>query len=207
VPVEELMTTRGFPIWDELYREQAGESLPWYYAQLDPDLERALSQLGIQSGRVLDLGSGSGSQAQALAALGFDVTGSDLSQAAVEQARARAGSSRQQLQFVQDDILNTRLPAGFDWVFDRGCFHVFAPEMRGRYVATLAALIPPPGLLFLKCFSDEQPGEVGPYKFSPDQIQSIFDGSFDVLSIERSVYQGNFVPAPRALFCALRRKA
>jgi SAM-dependent methyltransferase len=201
------MTTRGFPIWEELYRAQAGENLPWYYAPLDPDLERALSQLGIQSGRVLDLGSGSGSQAQALAALGFDVTGSDLSLAAVEQARARAGGTSQQLQFVQDDILNTRLLPGFDWVFDRGCFHVFAPELRERYVQTLAALIQASGLLFLKCFSEEQPGEVGPYKFSPEQIESIFAASFDVLSIERSVYQGNFVPAPRALFCTLRRKA
>jgi SAM-dependent methyltransferase len=198
------MTERGFPIWEELYRTEPGESLPWYYAALDPDLERTLRQHAITEGRFLDLGTGPGTQALALAERGFEVVGSDLSEAAVESATARAAGQRR-VRFVKDDILNTALEPGFDWVLDRGCFHVFGPEWRDRYVQTLAALIRPGGLLFVKCFSTEQPGDTGPYRFSAAEIITTFAGSFEVLSSEPTVYHGTLVPLPKALFTTLRR--
>lgn len=144
---------RPFPNWLEFYRDQPVEQMPWFYAELDPDLERALAAHRLDSGRALDLGTGPATQALALAKRGFVVTASDLSAHAIEQGRARATEHGLQIDFVQDDILSTQLAGPFDLVFDRGCFHVFAPEQRPRYVETLAALVAPGGLLFLKCFS------------------------------------------------------
>lgn len=197
--------TRGFPDWHELYRQQPTTQMPWYYAQLDPDLARALGQHRLSQGRALDLGTGPGTQAFELARRGFTVTGSDLSTEACSLASAEAAKQGLQIAFVQDDILSSTLSGPFDLVFDRGCFHVLPPNTRRGYVETLASLLDASGMYFLKCFSDQQPGEAGPYRLSPDDIEATFRDHFTVVSIERTVYQGTLAEPPKALFCTLKR--
>jgi len=200
------MTARPFPDWRNIYRDQAAERMPWYYPELDPDLDSALAARGISAGRALDLGTGPATQAYALAECGFDVTASDLSEHAVEQGRAGAATRGLRIDFVQDDILRSQLSGSFDLVFDRGCYHVFEPATRPQYVEAVARLLAPDAVFFLKCFSEEQPGEIGPYQSSPDDIRHVFGARFDVLAIERTVYQGTLPVLPRALFCTLRPK-
>jgi hypothetical protein len=62
------------------------------------------------------------------------------------------------------------------------------------------------GYLFLKCFSRLQPGEEGPYRFTPEQIREIFGSRLSVLLIKETVYQGTLDPLPRALFCTMRKR-
>ncbi|MGK3999109.1 class I SAM-dependent methyltransferase [Sorangium sp. So ce1024] len=199
-----MSDARNFPDWQELYRSTPAESMPWYHEGLDPDLERALEQRQIARGRALDLGAGPGTQALALAERGFDVTGSDLSHAAVEQAAARAAQRHLAARFVQDDILDSKLDGPFDVVLDRGCFHVLPPERRAEYVRTLKRLVAPGGHLFLKCFSVQEPFDQGPYRFTPADLREIFGADFEVLSAEETVYHGPREPPPRALFAVLK---
>src|SRR5215475_8599849 len=160
-----------FPHWEDLYREQEIESLPWFNPELDEDLEKALDELGLRSGSALDLGTGPGTQAIELARRGFTVTATDISEAAIRLAREKAQRQGLEITWEQDDIINTRLDRQFDLIFDRGCFHVLAPERRGDYVKMVSGLLKTSGYLFLKCFSRLQPGEQGPYRFTPDQIR------------------------------------
>jgi cyclopropane fatty-acyl-phospholipid synthase-like methyltransferase len=195
-----------FPTWDKLYQERAIEAMPWFNPELDDDLKQALDELGLRSGSTLDLGTGPGTQAIQLARSGFEVTATDISGAAIRLARAKAEEQGLDLTWVQDDILDTDLTRQFDLIFDRGCFHVLAPERWQDYVRIVTDLLKPGGYLFLKCFSHLQPGEQGPFRFSPDQIQEIFSSRLMVLSIKETVYQGTLDPLPRALFCVMRRE-
>lgn len=198
------MSERQFPDWDDFYKTRAVESMPWFYPGLDPDQARSIDHHAL-TGRALDLGAGPGRQALALAERGFDVTATDVSAAAVSAARERARAAGLRVSFLVDDITSSALTGTFQLVLDRGCFHVLAPEARQAYASTLARLVEPRGYFLLKCFSEEQPGEVGPYKFAPSDIEALFQPAFQVLAIERTVYQGTFEPQPRALFCTLRR--
>ncbi|MFY0532576.1 class I SAM-dependent methyltransferase [Nannocystis pusilla] len=198
--------TERFPDWETLYRQQPGETLPWYYADLDPDLATALRDHGLARGRLLDLGTGPGTQAIALAARGFEATGSDLSATAVAKATALAQAHGVPVTFVQDDVLASRLTGSFDAVFDRGCFHVIAPARRDTYVDAVARRLAAGGLLLLKTFSKLQPGDSGPHRFSPDEIRTIFASRFELLSATETVYQGTLDPLPKALFSVLRRR-
>jgi 2-polyprenyl-3-methyl-5-hydroxy-6-metoxy-1,4-benzoquinol methylase len=195
-----------FPPWDQRYKDQPVETMPWFYPDLDPDLAQALYRLGINSGKALDLGTGPGTQAIALAKRGFDVTATDLSPAAVASAERRAAAESVQVRFLQDDILASQLEETFDVVFDRGCFHVIDPKHRAEYAQRVHGLVEPLGHLFLKTFSVKQPGPRGPYRFAPEDIASVFDSRFDVMSITETVYQGMLDPLPFALFCVLRRR-
>ncbi len=196
---------REFPNWNNLYQERQVETMPWYNLDLDADLEQALTKLQINSGTVLDLGTGPGTQAIALAKKGFRVTGTDISEAAIIQAESKAQAEGLDIIFKQDDIFNSNLNQEFDFVFDRGCFHVFHPDLRQDYVRIVHNLIQPTGYLFLKCFSHLETREEGPYRFTPEEIRKIFGDRFNVVSIKETVYQGTVNPLPKALFSILER--
>lgn len=194
------------PRWEEFYQATPIESMPWFTPALDADLQRALDDLGLTGGSALDLGTGPGTQAVHLAHRGFSVTATDIAAAAIRQAQETAGTEGRAITWQVDDILDTRLDQQFDLILDRGCFHVLAPERRPEYVKTVSNLVKPGGYLLLKCMSRTQPGEQGPYRFTPEQIREIFGSTLNVLSISDTVYQGTFEPAPHALFCVMRRK-
>jgi 2-polyprenyl-3-methyl-5-hydroxy-6-metoxy-1,4-benzoquinol methylase len=195
-----------FPHWEELYQEREIESMPWFNPELDEDLKKALDELGLRGGSALDLGTGPGTQAMQLARRGFVVTATDISEAAIRLASRKAEEQRLNITWKQDDILNTRLDQQFDLIFDRGCFHVLAPERRQDYVRIVGDLLKTGGHLFLKCFSRLQPGEQGPYRFTPEQIREIFGSRLGVLSIRETVYQGTLDPLPRALFSTMLKE-
>jgi uncharacterized protein YbjT (DUF2867 family) len=196
---------RQFPEWGQLYRDQSVEGMPWYYEPLDPDLENALVRYGMKTGQGLDIGSGPGTQAMALAAHGYQMTGTDLAEAAVEIATAKARERGLAVEFKADDILQTKLSGPYDFAFDRGCFHVLPAASRPDYVRTVLGLLRSGGYLFLKTFSEREPGSIGPHRFTADDIRSIFGETFEVLSTEETIYQGTREPEPRALFSVLRK--
>lgn len=196
---------RGFPSWEELYRNDAVEKLPWYWPTLDPDLESALARYGVRSGTFVDLGTGPGTQAVKLAKRGFQVTATDVSPAAIAYAARKAKAQGADVLFMTDDILATRLSGPYDAVLDRGCFHVIAPEQRDLYVKTMQGLLAPAGWLFLKTFSHHQPGTQGPHRFAPDDIRGCFGSDiFEVIEILETEYQGQLDPWPKALFSVIR---
>ncbi len=180
--------------------------MPWFCPFLDPDLEAALKRLKIKSGGALDIGTGPGTQAFALAELGFRVVATDLSATAVKNAAKEAKRRSLDISFIEDDILATKLKERFDFIFDRGCFHVIAPPRRKDYVSSVSGLLKEGGYLFLKCFSHLEKMKGGPHRFKEAEIRGIFKPSFDALSIDKTVFQGTLNPFPKALFCVLRKK-
>jgi ubiquinone/menaquinone biosynthesis C-methylase UbiE len=195
---------RSFPDWEILYKNQKVESMPWYSKSMDPDLELELDRMDTKKGLFLDLGTGPGTQAIKLFERGFDVTASDLSFSSIHKASDRYNTEgNNKIKFIVDDVLDSNLSSNeFDFIFDRGCFHVISPEKRSKYTKEVNRILKEGGILFLKCFSEKEPArDFGPYRFSADMIKEIFENSgFKVQSIKETVYQGTLNPLPKALF-------
>lgn len=193
--------------WERMYQDEDVRTMSWYYPELDPDFVAVLSKLAVAGGKALDLCTGPGTQALALADRGLSVTATDISASAVEKAAALAREQGLEIDFRQNDILENSLEEQFDFIFDRGCFHIFPPEKRGRYVEMISSLVGSGGYLFLKCFSYREKRKEGPYRLHPDEIRERFEGPFEVVSIVESSFPGNDPkPQPLALFCVLRRR-
>ena len=77
------MIERDFPDWDNLYKNQKVETMPWYNKALDEDLREELERRHIKEGTFLDLGTGPATQAFHLANMGFRVKASDISEAGI----------------------------------------------------------------------------------------------------------------------------
>ena len=200
---------RSFPDWNELYKNENVVNMPLYSEDLDSDLKEEIISRSLApankkiSRKFLDLGTGPGTQALHLAKLGFDVTASDLSEYAIEKAKHLSNK----INFIVDDILNSNLKENeFEYVFDRGCFHVISINNRNRYVCVINRILKDGGILFLKCFSEKEPGEIGPYRFSLDKIKEIFEKHFEILSIKNTVYQRTLNPLPKALFIVMKKR-
>jgi cyclopropane fatty-acyl-phospholipid synthase-like methyltransferase len=191
-----------FQDWDTLYKTERAESLPWYSKNLDHDLVNELKKRKINEGKFLDLGTGPATQALQLSGIGFDVTATDISAAAI----ARAKKLSDKIIFIVDDITNSKLDEKFDYIFDRGCFHTLNPADRKKYVKTVKNLLNKNGFLFLKCFSTKQPGDWGPHRFSKKDIENIFSSDFSIESIKDTIFEGTLNDEVKALFAVMRKE-
>ena len=197
---------KEFPDWDSYYKESEVEKMPWYEENLDLDIKEEIELKELKEGKFLDLGTGPGTQAAQLSKIGFNVTGSDLSQSAVDRAKKLFQSPA----YIVDDILNSKfLDNEFDFILDRGVFHVFDPEQQPIYLSNIKRILKENGILFLKCMSIEEknlPGDKTPFKYSKDQIKEFFENDFEIESIKDTVYYGTINPPPKSLFVVMRNK-
>jgi SAM-dependent methyltransferase len=201
------MTQRkNIPEWDSFYRENKVDEMPWYEKNLDLDLEYQINFMNLTKGKFLDLGMGPGTQAIQLEKLGFESTGSDISKSAIDKAQQLSSK----VNFIVDDILNSSFPNNaFDFILDRGCFHVFEPMLRKDYLNQLKRILKDDGILFLKVMSIEEkglPDDEGPYRFSKQEILDTFENNFEVKEIKSTVYYGTLDPLPKALFAVIKQK-
>jgi SAM-dependent methyltransferase len=137
------------PQWKDFYGDR-DKPVPFFAAKPDENLVSYLERGLVQPGRALDLGCGPGRNALHLAAAGFSVDAVDLSPAAIEWARERAGDA--DVRFLCGDAFTLEL-GEYDLVYDSGCFHHLPPHRRVSYLSLLDRCLKPGGHLGLACFA------------------------------------------------------
>jgi SAM-dependent methyltransferase len=195
------------PSWDDSYAGRV--PAPWDIGRPQPAFVR-LARQGLLTGQLLDAGCGTGEQTLLAASSGADALGVDVSPLAIERARgkaaargvpaaaggqmgpAAAGGQMGSARFEVADALSLGdLGQSFDTILDSGLFHVFDDPSRARYVTSLASVLRPGGRLYLMCFSDRQPGTVGPRRVSQDELRAAFSDGWTILAIQADTFEVN----------------
>ena len=114
-------------------------------------LDRIFKGYGFdQSAQVLDCACGIGTQAIGLAALGYRVTASDISDAELAEARARAGKNGVEIRFEHADFraLSETFTERFDLVIamDNALPHMLTKEALGEAVRSIVGQLRPGGV-------------------------------------------------------------
>ena len=135
------------------------------------------------SGRVLVPGCGTGHDAHALAARGFDVTGLDISPLALEAAKSGPGN----VEYILGSLfeLSPDFESAFDGVFEHTCFCAIDPGHRADYVRAVVSALKPGGRFLAVFFLD--PGNDGygpPFGCTRGEIETLFRPFFRVMREE-----------------------
>jgi cyclopropane fatty-acyl-phospholipid synthase-like methyltransferase len=177
--------------WDDAYQR---DSAPWDIGRPQPAIVRVADSGDLQD-PVLDNGCGTGEHALLAASMGFEVTGVDIAQSAIERARAKARARGLLVDLLVGDVLDLRhvdrLQGTFRTAIDTGCFHTFANADRPVYAASLAEVMEPGGILHLLCFSEHTPGTEGPRRVTQAEIRQTFSRDWIVDRIEEDGFAVN----------------
>ncbi len=193
------------PSWNDDY---ASGNLPWDSGTPDPMLMAFVAAGRIAPSRTLEIGAGTGTNAIWLAERGFDVLGVDISPLAVEAARRKIAAGTARCRFETRDFLTESIDeAPFDFVFDRGCFHVFdeAAE-QSAFAARVADVLSPGGLwLSLLGSTEGPPREHGPPRRSARDIAAAIEPVLEIVELSTAEFTDGPYPA-RAWRCLARRR-
>ena len=195
--------------WDAIY--QSGNA-PWDIGRPQQAIARIVESGDLEE-PLLDSGCGSGEHALMVAQMGLEATGVDISQTAIEHARAKARARGVLVDFLVGDVLALpevpRLQPPFRTVIDMGCFHTFANADRPVYAASLAAVTQPGGVLHLLCFSEHTPGDDGPRRVTQPELRQAFSRDWIVDRIESEIIAVNSHwtgPQPNAWLARIIRR-
>jgi SAM-dependent methyltransferase len=191
------------PPWNESY---ASGQLPWDTGQPEPVLVEFVASSGLKPRRTLEIGAGTGTNAIWMAERGFDVLGVDVSPLAVERAHAKMEGRALPCRFAALDFLAAPPPGGpFQFVFDRGCFHVFdEPGERQQFAAQVAAALAPGGLwLSLVGSTEGLPREVGPPRRSAREITLAIEPALEIVELRSAEFREH---GANAWFCLSRQR-
>lgn len=190
--------------WNESYA--SGAALPWDSGTPDPILVELIGSGVVVPGRTLEIGCGTGTNAIFLAQHGFDVLGIDISEIAVEKARAKAQG---RCRFEAVDFMAAAPRGGpFQFAFDRGCFHVFDGEdERARFAENVATQLVEHGLwLSLVGSTEGGPREEGPPRRSARDVMHAIEPSLEIVqfrSAEFTVLEAQL----KSWLCLSRKRA
>jgi SAM-dependent methyltransferase len=98
--------------------------LPWEIHTHDPYLPLIIKQLKNKTGKVIDVGCGSGYDSNFFHEQGYDVTGIDISETAIKIAKRKFSN----ITFDCKDVLQEQFDSDFNLVYDKGCIHNFHRE-------------------------------------------------------------------------------
>jgi cyclopropane fatty-acyl-phospholipid synthase-like methyltransferase len=129
-------------------------------------------------GPALDLGTGSGVWGVQLAKRGWQVTGVDIVENALNRARDRADAEGVDMRIVHGDVTALRqseVGSGYRLVLDTGTFHGLTDEQREKMAADVTAVCADDATVMLDCFAPRRRGPL-PRGASRDDVQRAFRG-------------------------------
>jgi len=198
------MTTKNS--FKERYR--TGDT-PWDAGQPDFNLIEVVTRKPVPSCKVLDVGCGTGDNSIWLAQNHFQVTGTEISDIALERAEEKALKANVKCDFLLDDFLNNKIKkASFGFIFDRGCFHSFSSEDdRRSFAKNGAKCLEEAGLwLTITGNSDEIRQNPGPPQLTAGDIAFAVEPYFKIISLEASHFGSNQSNPPKAWRCLMQKR-
>jgi SAM-dependent methyltransferase len=158
-PAEKLTTTMSREDhWNSVYSTKAVNEVSWFESEPQPSLDLILLTLP-DGGAVVDIGGGASRLVDRLLAAGiYELTVLDVSQVAIDHARARLAAAGEQVRWIVCDVTKAANIGTFDLWHDRAVFHFLTTdEDRRAYVNLAARTVRQGGFLIISTFATDGP--------------------------------------------------
>ena len=197
---------RDSEAWNGIYSEA---QLPWDSGVVDVHLAGVLARHGIEPGKALEIGCGTGTNILWLAKHGFKMTGLDIAQKAIAKAEAKVAAAGVKCRLFVGDFLVDEVPgAPYRFVYDRGVFHVFGTRgKRSRFASRVAQLLGPRGIWHSIIGStDGPPRQSGPPRVSAADVTAAVEPHFEILELRSTGFDPEGHRDVRAWVLVARRR-
>ncbi len=194
--------------WD---RQYAARPI-WDTGRPCPELQRVMRDHNLTPQHAMEFGCGAGNNAVWLARRGVQTSAIDLSSLAITHARRRAQRAGVSVDWRVGDLrsLSHALTGQFDFVLDRGCYHVVRKVDLPGYLATVLRILRPLGhLLLLTGNAYEPEDELGPPVLTGRQLVNELEEYLDLIELRSFRWDALRRDEPRYLgwSCFLRRRS
>jgi SAM-dependent methyltransferase len=195
-------------IMDGVYKNTSLDEIPWN-VETPPELLVELIESGkIHPCKVVDLGCGAGNYVIYLAGRGYDATGIDISEAAIEIARKNAERKNVKCKFLVKNIVKELgiINQTWDFAYDWGVLHHILPKDRPGYVKNVHKILNSESKYLSVCFSEKDTAfnasgklkttSIGSvlYFSSEEELKELFSPYFNIIEMKTVEIQGKFTP-------------
>ena len=162
--------------FEELYSQAKGNEseIPWAKLTVNPNLDNWIEENNIrgEGKTALVVGCGLGDDAEALAKLGFEVTGFDISSTAIAWCHQRFPDS--EVNYIVDDLLNptTINNSKFNFILESYTLQALPAKVRPQGMESISKLLAPQGRLLVICRGRDidEPATSLPYPLTKEEL-------------------------------------
>jgi SAM-dependent methyltransferase len=179
--------------WQNVYTKKGENEVSWF--QENPTLSLELiAQVGATpASAIIDIGGGASRLVDNLVDRGFeDVTVLDLSEAALEAAKARLGSRAEQVHWIVADATIWKPRKAYDIWHDRAAFHFLTEEGdRAAYVVRLERAVKVGGYAIIATFALDGPERCSGLpvvRYNPASLGQILGRAFQLVDTRRHIH-------------------
>lgn len=202
------MTTKAH--WESVYQTKAVDEVSWYRPHLEVSLsliEQAATDCG---SAIIDVGGGEATLVDDLVARGYrNVTVLDISQAAIEVAKARMGSAATSVRWITGDITAVELEAArYDVWHDRAVFHFLTnADDRAAYVRQVARAVTVGGHVIVATFGLDGPEKcsgLDVVRYDAENLHGEFGPKFRLLDSVTELHETPWGAPQQFMYCFCR---
>lgn len=200
--------TGGSAYWEQWYADRGVEGVSWYQPEPTTSLE-LIHLLGVApETAVIDVGGGAGFLVDHLVREGYtDVTVLDISERALDFARARVGDAH--VHWLCQDVVEWEPARQYGLWHDRAALHFLTDEAhRDLYREKVNAAVRPGGGLVLATFAEDGPDSCSGLpvcRYSVEQLTDFVGPAFEVAAHRREIHLTPGGAAQPFNFIAARR--
>jgi 2-polyprenyl-3-methyl-5-hydroxy-6-metoxy-1,4-benzoquinol methylase len=172
--------------WQNVYLSKSEQQVSWTQFDPQPSLDLIEKFASDRGAAIVDVGGGASRLVDALLTDGFGaITVLDLSEAALQSAKARLRERASSVQWVAADVTSWRPPRPFDVWHDRAAFH-FLVEAKDRaaYVDRLHAGVKPGGHAMIATFAPDGPEKCSGLpvqRYNPESLSTAIGKGFELV--------------------------
>lgn len=196
--------------WDKVYETKQPNEVSWTQETPKTSLDFIHSYNLPKSASIIDVGGGDSKLVDYLLEEGFEnLTVLDISDKALERAKARLGDKADKVKWIASDITEFRPDAKYDVWHDRATFHFLTTsEQIVTYLSTARSAIN--GYLTIGTFSDKGPKKCSGLEIKqytePELATQLSDG-FEKIRCITEDHTTPFNTTQNFLFCSFKKSA
>lgn len=196
--------------WENIYQTKQLNEVSWY--QPKPETSLAfLDKFGFPiTSKIIDIGGGDSFFVDHLLDLGYeDITVLDISETAIERAKARLGEKAEKVKWIITDISDFQSSEKYDFWHDRAAFHFLTDHNEiESYLKLASQSIHERGILAIGTFSEQGPKKCSGIEikqYSEDSMTELFRKYFEKISCFSHNHTTPFDTIQNFLFCTYKK--